>query len=348
MSRTAWFIVPDDPRPVGGIWAIYQFVDDLVASGISASVVHQEPGFRCRWFASNTPVTWMDDVVLGMGDVLVVPEISVTSVAELSPGTPMVVLNQNPYLTFHNAGLPPTRPPAVLPDNVVSIVTASEDACDYLGLTFPGTRIERVHYGIDTRLFAPPDAPKERAIAYMPRRRLVDIVQVLRILERRGVLDGWRLYPIDGLTREGAAEVIRRSALFLSFSEREGFGLPPLEAMAAGCVVIGFDGGGGREYLRPETSFPIENGAIADFVRTVEHVIQEWNGGERFTARIERASAMIASEYSPARQRQDVVRAFAGALEKASAMPPGTPRLRRPGMGAGGGEAPLTTSAKID
>lgn len=117
--------------------AIYQFVDDLVASGISASVVHQEPGFRCRWFASNTPVTWMDDVVLGMGDVLVVPEISVTSVAELSPGTPMVVLNQNPYLTFHNAGLPPTRPP-VLPDNVVSIVTASEDACDYLGLTFPG------------------------------------------------------------------------------------------------------------------------------------------------------------------------------------------------------------------
>lgn len=162
------------------------------------------------------------------------------------------------------------------------------------------------------------------------------------------MLDGWRLYPIDGLTREGAAEVIRRSALFLSFSEREGFGLPPLEAMAAGCVVIGFDGGGGREYLRPETSFPIENGAIADFVRTVEHVIQEWNGGERFTARIERASAMIASEYSPARQRQDVVRAFAGALEKASAMPPGTPRLRRPGMGAGGGEAPLTTSAKID
>jgi glycosyltransferase involved in cell wall biosynthesis len=329
VGGTAWFITPDDPRPVGGIWAIYRFVDDLVASGVAARVVHQERGFRCRWFENHTPVTWLDDVTLGVGDLLAVPEVSISTMASLSPGTPMVLLSQGPYLTFHNAGLPPAPSPAVLPDSVVSIITGSEDARDYLELVFPETPIERIHYGVDPQLFTPLSGSKERAIAYMPRRRGEDLVQVLRILERRGALDGWRLYPIDRLTERGKAEVLGRSAIFLSFNEREGFGLPPVEAMAAGCVVIGFAGRGGREYLLPETSFLIEDGAIADFVRAVEHVIRAWNEGERFTELTTSAATLVASEYSPARAREDIVRAVSRALEKAAGIPPGTPTLRR-------------------
>jgi glycosyltransferase involved in cell wall biosynthesis len=36
----------------------------------------------------------------------------------------------------------------------------------------------------------------------------------------------------------------------VSLSPAEGFGLIPLEAMAMGTVVLGFDGFGGREYMR--------------------------------------------------------------------------------------------------
>ncbi len=333
MRPTVWFIVPDDPRPVGGIWAIYKFVEDLVASGVFASVVHQERGFRCRWFENNTPATYIEDVVLGVGDLLAVPEILVSTVAALSPGTPMLVLNQNPYLTFHGAGLPPSSVPNVLPDSVVGIATVSEDARNYLGLVFPGVPIERIHYGIEPRQLFSPGGSKERAITYMPRRRFVDLEQVLRILERRGALTGWRLYPIDGLPEQAKGEVLRRSAIFLSFNEREGFGLPPVEAMAAGCVVIGFTGGGGREYMRPDTSFPVAEGAIVDFVRAVEHVIHAWNDGERFTDLTSSAATLIASEYAPARQREDVVRIFSRALEKVAGIPPGTLTLRHPGSG---------------
>lgn len=327
MSPTLWFLAPDFAEPVGGIWAIYRQVDDLVASGISATVVHEARGFRCRWFDNRTPVTWLDDVVLGDGDLLVVPEISVTAVAELSPGTPMVVLNQNPYLTFRGAGLPPAPAPEVLPDSVVGIMTFSEDSYDYLTLAFPDTPVERIHLGVDTRLFSPCDGPKERAIAFMPRRRYDDLVQVLRILERRRTLEGWRLYPIDGLTRTATAEVLGRSAVFLCLNEQEGFGLPPVEAMASGCVVVGFAGRGGREYLRPETSFPVDDGAIADFVRAVEQVVRAWAGGERFTDLTDRAAALVALAYSPARQREEVARAFSNALEKAAGIPPGTRTL---------------------
>ena len=38
---------------------------------------------------------------------------------------------------------------------------------------------------------------------------------------------------------------------FLTLSPAEGFGLMPLEAMAMGTTVVGFDGFGGREYMRP-------------------------------------------------------------------------------------------------
>lgn len=38
---------------------------------------------------------------------------------------------------------------------------------------------------------------------------------------------------------------------FMQLSPCEGFGLTPLEAMGCGCTVLGFHGGGGLDYLRP-------------------------------------------------------------------------------------------------
>lgn len=37
---------------------------------------------------------------------------------------------------------------------------------------------------------------------------------------------------------------------FLTLSPAEGFGLMPLEAMSVGTVVLGFDGYGGRDFMR--------------------------------------------------------------------------------------------------
>lgn len=47
------------------------------------------------------------------------------------------------------------------------------------------------------------------------------------------------------------ADAYRRADIFISTSWWEGFGLPPLEAMACGCAVILSDAGGVREYARP-------------------------------------------------------------------------------------------------
>lgn len=61
--------------------------------------------------------------------------------------------------------------------------------------------------------------------------------------------------PVEVLVGLPHAELRRRYAscsVFLSTTWREGFGLPPLEAMACGAAVVMTDAGGNRDYARPD------------------------------------------------------------------------------------------------
>ena len=60
------------------------------------------------------------------------------------------------------------------------------------------------------------------------------------------------------------ADILRESQVFLSFGHPEGFGLPPAEALACGCLVIGYHGGGGREYFGPAGAYPAGTPAAGD------------------------------------------------------------------------------------
>jgi hypothetical protein len=50
------------------------------------------------------------------------------------------------------------------------------------------------------------------------------------------------------------AQEIGRYRYLLTLSAAEGFGLVPLESMATGTIPVGYDGYGGREYMRPGTN----------------------------------------------------------------------------------------------
>jgi len=53
-------------------------------------------------------------------------------------------------------------------------------------------------------------------------------------------------YPVMG--QNEFAKVLRKHRYYLSMAAMEGFGLPMLEAMAAGCTAVGWDAGGSSEY----------------------------------------------------------------------------------------------------
>ena len=71
-------------------------------------------------------------------------------------------------------------------------------------------------------------------------------------------------------TRKEIADIMQKSDLYVDASFTEGFGLMPLEAMAAGNVVVASDSGGINEYLKDE-----ENGLIVKEVNNIDKYFEK-------------------------------------------------------------------------
>ena len=213
------------------------------------------------------------DLELSQADLLVIPELSAYRVPEIAPGIPKVIFNQNHFNTFR--GMTSNSADVYHHDDVKGVVVVSEESASFFRFAFPDVHVERLRYGIDSHLYHPQD-PKSRAVVYMPRKRANEVADVLALLQLHGALDRWQLLAIDGVDEASAAAILRRSQVFLCFSYREGFGLPPAEAMAAGCVVVGFDGFGGHELFR-DHGIAISEGDVVAFARAVEGLLADWD-----------------------------------------------------------------------
>ncbi len=304
-APTIYFLCPDYTPPAGGIRKIYRYVDILNAAGTPACVLHQASPFRCDWFDNDTMIRYMGEVTPRHHDLLVIPEIFGPHAMRLSPGVPRVILNQNAYNTF--VPYPESYTGPYAHEEAKGIIVVSEDNANYLRLAFPDVPVHRIVYAIDPDRYHYDPAVKKRQLAYMPRKNREDATQVLHILRARGL--DLPIVPIDGASEEDAARILRESAYFLSFGHPEGFGLPPAEAMACGCVVIGYHGNGGREFLRPPYAHPVETGDIVAYVCAVEQVLRQDPAGQA-----QRAADYIHQHYTVEKERESVLRIFQGVL----------------------------------
>jgi hypothetical protein len=314
---TVWMICPDYDRPAGGIRKQYRAVDVLNEAGIPAAIVHKRPGFACSWFQHETRIVAAGDVVLGEHDVIAVPEIYGPSILDLPKGTRQVIFNQGAYLalqTLATDGWDAVAPYLDNPD-LAAVVVVSDDSASVMRYAFPGVPVHRIRHGLDPAVHHPLAEAPARRIAYMKRRRSDEAAQVLKLLELRGALEGWEVVAIQGRTEREAAELLRSSQIFLSFSRLEGFGLPPLEALASGCLVVGFDGFGGRELFRSPFATSIEDGDVVAFARAVESLVRRMDEDpEAMAAAAEEGARFAAEHYSQEVERRDLVAVFAPLL----------------------------------
>lgn len=306
-----YFLSPPDTEPSGGIKHVYRQADILNRNGFNAAIIHQQPGFRHAWFENRTPILYPPEPKLAATDILVFPEVFGPQVATFARGVRKVLFNQNCYRTFMLYGLDRDKSaPSYLDPDVVAVIVASDDAVRYIRHASPSKRLYRISLGIDATLFSY-EPVKKRRLAFMPRRLPGDLVEVTNILRFRGVLDDVELAPIERMSEAQVAAAMKESLIFLSFSSREGFGLPPAEAMACGCTVIGYPGGGGAEYLLPEFSYPVPDGDIVAFARTVEEVLGEHTRNPGLLAeKGRRASEFILDRYSVEREEQSCLAAW--------------------------------------
>ncbi|OLE61649.1 MAG: hypothetical protein AUI36_11340, partial [Cyanobacteria bacterium 13_1_40CM_2_61_4] len=237
-SPTIYFFAPDLSHPLGGMRMLYRHVDVLNANGFSAYIVHTSPKFEIRWFEYSTPVL-RGKIGMNPDDIAVFSEVGGLNIAQWTAGKRKVIFNQNAYYTFMRYPMEGRVPTPYMQPDVIATIVVSQDSKEYLQWAFPQMPIHRIRYSINPRLYFVPNEPKKKQICFMPRKHMEDAKQVLYMLRYRKKLAGWTIREIKDLSEARAAEIIRESAILMSFGAPEGFGLPPAEAMAAGCVVVG-------------------------------------------------------------------------------------------------------------
>lgn len=271
------FLCPDATVPFGGIKVMYEMVDALVKAGFDAYIWHASARTQMSWFANETPIFTASRLQLEKTDILVVPEMLGSSYAQTASNAKVVILNQNHFHVFRGAGLKndwqgryPGWPNAAA---VITTSRAIRDFVDYIvGNHMP---VYDVPLWINGELFKPRD--KTNTIVILRRRRHEDLETLVQLLHRSSRISGWRIHTADGLHQDDLAKLFGRARIFISLSNREGLGLPPAEAMASGCYVVGFTGDGGREFMLPRFCSPVEDPNLLALVREVERVATLWD-----------------------------------------------------------------------
>ncbi|UJP08883.1 glycosyltransferase [Microbacterium sp. KUDC0406] len=305
-ERAVYYLTPHSDGPHGGIRVAFRHVDLLNAIGIRSAVLYPKGTRRPAWFESSTPMVTADTVEFHADDILVVPEVYGPMLTALRDDIRVLIFNQGAYITFNHVDLTTSHPGA--PYSTLSrfegIMTVSEDSAELLGLAFPEAQIDIARPVVDSSIFYADERPRSKTIAYVPTRRADELHQVLHILRARGTT--WELRALQGLTEKAVGEALRSTSIFLSLSERDGFGLPPAEAMACGNYVVGYHGGGGREFFDP--AFSRTTTSTIDLISALE---QAMSAPLDLLARKGRAASdSVLNAYSEDGLRDDLARIY--------------------------------------
>ena len=254
----------------GGVKVIYKqsdAINNLLFENFQSTVLHPDNlNFSCTWFDCSTNFKRNFNFNINK-EFVIIPEFWAERYAPQckSLGIKYGIFVQNGY-TFGDVDSTLTISTYYDAD---IIITISDDTTDCCKLAFPtlSSKIMRMHYFIDSNKFIP-DLQKGNIITYMPRKLPRHSRLVIFFLEQH-LPEHWKIIPINNMTEKEVIETLQKSKIFLSFSELEGWGLPPIEAGLTGNKVIGYTGEGGKEYWQPPIFSEIMMGDIKSFVKEI-------------------------------------------------------------------------------
>ena len=317
--------LPDLDKPIGGAKQLYRQVEHLIALGFDAAVVTEAEGFRPSWFESSAP-TLAFASCQQRGDfepdqcIVVLPETYLGIELENYRGVNLanlarVVFNQNAYYTYSQLGNQQMAALARYYDapEVLQVLCVSQDSYGFLrrNLGLADLRISRIINAVEP-LFQPA-ATKDNTITWLPRKN-PDHVQAILLSIRRGGLShakDWQAERLGPMKHAALAERLNQARIFLSFGHPEGFGLPVLEAMASGCWVVGYSGGGADELFRLGPSEPVRFGDWEGFLTSLQQAVTAFALDRRDTElRLARQVLAIRTLYSRDQEAASIQQAW--------------------------------------
>ena len=160
-------------------------------------------------------------------------------------------------------------------ENADIILSTSIYSLNFIKGLFPKckNKVFKINLSIDNKKKV---YQKKNYITCMPR-KLPAHFNLLKLYLKNKLPKNWKLESLENINSDELNYKLSRSKIFLSFSHFEGFGLPPLEAALAGNKVIGYNGGGGKEYWKKPIFNEIKYGEIKEFGNTIIKEIENYN-----------------------------------------------------------------------
>jgi glycosyltransferase involved in cell wall biosynthesis len=161
-------------------------------------------------------------------------------------------------------------------------------------------------------VFFPPER-KTRRILFLGRKHADHARTVMQMAQDRPALRRYGFRELGRVTHQQMAQELREALVFLSCGHPEGFGLPLAEAIACGCICVGYHGLGGRDFCLPALH-AVEFGDLLGFLNSLEQAITTFEQDPHTsTQRLLEQALAIRSRYGTELEEQRAVQVW-GAL----------------------------------
>lgn len=281
-----FYLVPDNNTPSWGVGIIYHHVLALNEGGFEAFLVHEKKGFKPDWLSVNVPTLyWNVGFSIQPDDILVVPEVMV-NVKELKKlkCRKMLFVQASSFLF------------EMLPEDETHLSLGFESALGIMPhmLTiieqFTGLKVYMVPPFV-AEYFYKDEAQlheREKTILIFPKFHQQDFGIVRRLVHDKietvnpsGITSvfksKWKLIVMKGKTHKQVAELMKEASFFIATNTFESFNASVVEAMAAGCISICYEGFGPRDYIRNgENAFVFLNNEAYQLVNKVYELIDSY------------------------------------------------------------------------
>lgn len=279
------------PQLSGGVEVHLGHIALLRAAGVEASL--WLPGDGVPAWMGEVPVVAGPTVEVGPADVVVYPEAPVVPGLDPAPGARKVVFNQNHFYTYATWDAPASGYPGW--DPVPPVWTVSRESTAVLGALHPDLAVHRVPPPVDPELFVP--SAEKSGVALLPKKRPHEgrLLERLLAVDRRTA--GQPVRVVADLPRAEVVRILAEARVFVALSHTDSLGLPVVEAMLSGCLVVGYDGGGGAELFEAPGTWRVPEQRPLLVVDQVARVLADAARHEELAA-ANRAWAL--ERYSPA------------------------------------------------
>ncbi|HUJ16264.1 MAG TPA: glycosyltransferase [Thermoanaerobaculia bacterium] len=277
-----FYLLGDYAPQSWGNGMIYAHVGILREAGYDACALHQHAPFRPDWLDVDVPIRYLDEAGFAATeqDTVVVPDVLSTSPS----------VQQFPWHRI------------VFVQGSFSIVYGLGDHADYAELGFETAitilphiaRVIERHFGVSANVVPPFIAPYFFSGGEIERARRVlfplkpgygafgipDQEIARRLLQKEiAKRPQWTFTLLEKLRHREVAALMQSSMFLVNVYSHEGFNTTVPEAMAAGCVPVCYEAGGGVDFLRPgENAIVFPNQHVYPLIDRVCQLIDDFDG----------------------------------------------------------------------